>query len=72
MDNHLLSTLKHSEARLSGLASSLEVRLHEAATSGLTHREFLELLLQDELMLRSDRQISRAHRHGKLSRYQES
>jgi DNA replication protein DnaC len=57
MDNHLTSTLK--KLRLSGLASSLEVRLHEAATSGLTHREFLELLLQDELMLRSDRQISR-------------
>jgi DNA replication protein DnaC len=55
--NHLVSTLK--KLRLSGLASSLEVRLHEAATSGLTHREFLELLLQDELMLRSDRQISR-------------
>ncbi len=57
MDNHLVSTLK--KLRLSGLASSLEVRLHEAATSGLTHREFLELLLQDELTLRSDRQIHR-------------
>ena len=45
--------------RLSGLAAVLEVRLHEAATSGLTHREFLELILQDEVMTRDDRKMSR-------------
>jgi len=33
--------------------------LHEAASCGLTHREFLELVLQDELNIRSDRQITR-------------
>lgn len=45
--------------RLSGLAESLEIRLHEAATSGLSHREFLELLLQDELLIRNTRLIGR-------------
>ena len=57
MDNQLLSTLK--KLRMSGLASTLEIRLHEAATTGLSHREFLELLLQDEMLLRNDRLISR-------------
>lgn len=45
--------------RLSGLAESLEIRLHEAATSGLSHREFLEILLQDELLIRNSRLIQR-------------
>jgi DNA replication protein DnaC len=57
MDNNLLSTLK--KLRMSGLANTLEIRLHEASTTGLSHREFLELLLQDELLLRNDRLISR-------------
>ena len=33
MSDHLLTTLR--KLRLSGLAESLEIRLHEAATSGL-------------------------------------
>lgn len=45
--------------RLSGLAQSLEVRLQEAAGHSLNHAEFLELILQDELMVRSDRHLSR-------------
>ncbi len=45
--------------RLSGLAASLEVRIHEATTSNLIHREFLELVLQDEIMTRDDRKINR-------------
>ena len=57
MSDSLLSTLK--KLRLSGLAESLEVRLHEAATTGLHHREFLELLLQDELLVRNTRLMSR-------------
>ncbi len=48
-----------TKLRLSGLGASLEVRLHEASTTGLTHREFLELVLQDELMTRNDRLINR-------------
>ena len=45
--------------RLSGLASSLDVRLQEATAASLTHREFLELILQDEMLVRNDRQIKR-------------
>lgn len=45
--------------RLSGLADTLEMRFHEATASGLSHREFLELILQDELLVRGDRQIAR-------------
>lgn len=57
MSDSLLPTLK--KLRLSGMAESLEVRLHEAATTGLNHREFLELVLQDELLIRNDRQRNR-------------
>ena len=57
MSSALLTTLK--KLRLSGLAESLEIRLHEAATSGRNHRDFLELLLQDELLLRNQRLIGR-------------
>jgi len=49
----LVSALK--KLRLSGLVESLEVRLHEAHSHGLNHVEFLELLVQDELAVRTDR-----------------
>lgn len=45
--------------RLSGLAQSLDVRLEEATKNQLTHSEFLELILQDELAVRGDRLIQR-------------
>jgi len=45
--------------RLSGLAASLDVRLQEAAGHHLGHAEFLELLLQDELLIRNERLIAR-------------
>jgi DNA replication protein DnaC len=57
MNDTLRSTLKR--LRLSGLLESLEVRLQEAAGHGLSHVEFLELILQDELAVRSDRQLQR-------------
>jgi DNA replication protein DnaC len=57
MNDALLSTLR--QLRLSGLAASLDVRLQEAAGHSLSHAEFLELILQDELAVRADRQISR-------------
>jgi DNA replication protein DnaC len=57
MTESLRSALK--QLRLSGLLESLEVRLHEAAGNGLNHAEFLELLVQDELAVRSDRQVCR-------------
>jgi len=50
-------TLK--QLRLSGLSQSLEVRLQEAAANRLSHGEFLELILQDELNVRQQRVLSR-------------
>jgi DNA replication protein DnaC len=41
------------------MSQSLEVRLQEAAGNRLSHVEFLELVLQDELAVRSDRLIGR-------------
>jgi DNA replication protein DnaC len=57
MKESLLSALK--KLRLSGLLQSLEVRLAEAASHNLSHAEFLELILQDELMVRQERLIGR-------------
>ena len=57
MTESLRSALK--QLRLSGLLESLEVRLHEAAGNNLNHVEFLELILQDELAVRADRQLQR-------------
>jgi len=45
--------------RLSGLARALDVRLQEATGNHLNHAEFLELILQDELEVRKERQIAR-------------
>ncbi len=45
--------------RLSGMAGSLAVRLQEAAGNRLSHSEFLELILQDELLVRGERLIAR-------------
>ena len=57
MNQSLQTSLK--KLRLSGTAQTLEVRLQEAAGNHLTHAEFLELVLQDELLVRSERQIQR-------------
>lgn len=57
MNDRLLSVLKR--LRLSGLAQSLDIRLQEAAGHQLSHAEFLELILQDELHVRDERQIAR-------------
>ncbi len=57
MNDNLRQALK--QLRLSGLLESLEVRLHEAASHHLNHAEFLELILQDELAVRADRQLQR-------------
>lgn len=53
MNDALQQTLK--KLRLSGLAQSLEVRVQEAAGHQLGHAEFLELILQDELIVRAER-----------------
>jgi len=60
MNEALATTLR--KLRLSGLAQSLEVRLHEAQSHQLSHVEFLELILQDELAVRADRQMDRRTR----------
>ena len=57
MHDHLRSTLRH--LRLSGLAASLDVRLQEAQASRLSHLEFLELILQDEVAVRDHRKLDR-------------
>jgi DNA replication protein DnaC len=57
MNDRLQSALH--QLRLSGLAQSLDVRLQEAAGHQLSHAEFLELIVQDELLVRQARQIER-------------
>ena len=57
MNDTLQTTLK--KLRLSGLAQALDVRLQEAASHRLSHVEFLELILQDELLVRKERLIER-------------
>lgn len=47
------------QLRLSGLARTLDVRLQEATGHQLSHADFLELILQDELLVRQQRQIDR-------------
>lgn len=55
--NSLDTTLK--QLRLSGLLQTLGVRLQEAAANQLSHSEFLELICQDELNVRLQRQMLR-------------
>jgi DNA replication protein DnaC len=57
MNDTLATALK--QLRLSGLLQTLDLRLQEAAGNGLNHAEFLELALQDELAVRSDRLLKR-------------
>lgn len=57
MNDSLRKSLR--QLRLSGLADSLEIRLQEAAGHQLGYSEFLELVLQDELLVRNDRLIQR-------------
>ena len=57
MNDTLVTALKR--LRLSGLLSALEVRLQEAQANTLSHAEFLELIVQDELTIRQERQIAR-------------
>ena len=57
MNDRLQSMLK--QLRLSGLAETLDVRLQAAAGHQLSHAEFLELILQDELHVRERRLIDR-------------
>jgi DNA replication protein DnaC len=60
ISNHLRRQAR--ELRLSGLLSTLEIRLQEAARSQLSHLEFLEMLLQDEHSIRGQRLRNRRTR----------
>ena len=66
--NHSL-TQSARKLRLSGLLSSLELRLQEAQTHQLSHAQFLELVFQDELNVRQQRLIER---HQKLASFRET
>jgi DNA replication protein DnaC len=47
------------QLRLSGLLTSLDLRLQEAQTHQLPHAQFLELILQDELNVRRQRLLDK-------------
>ena len=47
------------QLRLSGLCRTLHTRLQEAAANRLAHVEFLELVFQDELNVRTERMLAR-------------
>src|SRR3990167_10274730 len=55
------SLKKLREFKLSGIIRTLEVRLTEANNQNLSHREFLELLLEDEVNQRSDNKRKRLY-----------
>ena len=57
MLNQLHNNLK--ELRLSGMISSLDIRLQEARANSLDYPEFLELLIYDEMAVRQDRKKKR-------------
>lgn len=67
MNPNLIQILR--KLRLSGAGASLEVRLHEALANQLTHEQFLELLLQDELLIREQRKINR---HKKSANFRDA
>src|SRR5260370_36486969 len=56
--NHTL-TQSARKLRLSGLLTSLELRLQEAQSHQLPHAQFLELVFQDELNVREQRRVER-------------
>jgi DNA replication protein DnaC len=60
MNSNLSESLRR--LRLSGVLQSLNVRLQEAMANRLSHTEFLELLVQDELGVRGDRAVDRRTR----------
>lgn len=62
MTESLEYTMK--QLRLSGMAQSLDIRLQEAGANRLSHEQFLELILQDEMMIRKERQFARRLRQA--------
>ena len=58
MNAHLETNLK--QLHLPGMRENFAIRLQEAQAAQLGHEQFLELLVQDELALRTDRKRARA------------
>ena len=58
MTNNTLKQYAHT-LRLSGLLSTLELRLKEAEASRLPYAQFLEIVFQDEINVREQRTIAR-------------
>ena len=52
--------------RLSGLARVFDVRLQQAVQGRLSHQEFFELLIDDELTRRRDRLLERRLRQAQF------
>lgn len=57
--------------RLSGMVEALPGRLQQATSAGLAHREFLELLVEDELARRADRLFARRLKQAGITALQE-
>jgi len=57
--NHTTLDQSLKKLHLSGLSETLSVRLQEAAANRLSHADFLELVLQDELNIRGQRLLKR-------------
>lgn len=57
--NHQILNQTLKQLRLSGLQQTLSVRLQEAASNRLSHGDFLELILADELAVRQERVLKR-------------
>lgn len=60
MNPHLAQYAR--QLRLSGLLSSLELRLQEARTHQLPHEQFLQMIFQDEINVRQQRLIEKRKR----------
>jgi DNA replication protein DnaC len=67
MNNALIQSAR--KLRLSGLLTSLELRLSEAQSHQLSHAHFLELIFQDELNVRAQRVIDK---RKKLAAFRET
>jgi DNA replication protein DnaC len=69
MNPQIESKLK--QIRLSGMAQALPARLAQAHGGNLTHLEFLELLVTDELAVRSDRLFARRLKQAGITEVKE-
>jgi DNA replication protein DnaC len=64
ISSQLEQKLRH--LRLSGMAQVFDVRVEQAVTGRLSHQEFFELLVDDELTRRRDRLLERRLRQARF------